>query len=410
MIEAIFREEWGRLVASLCRVLGDFDLAEDAAQGAFEAAARHWPRDGVPDNPRAWLLTTARRKAIDELRRVKRLTVGVSEARLDSESELTKGDVQIALHSEQPTVPDGRLELIFACCHPALAREAQVALVLRSLVGMSTAEIARAFLVSEETMKRRLTRAKTKLRTAGIPFEQPRSEDLDTRLEAVLSVIYLLFNAGYAGRGDLADRAIWFARVMTALLPHVSKIHGLLALMLFHESRRDARVIDGAFVPLPEQDRARWDYRMIDEAKERLERALSSRESSTYTIQAQIAAEHCREVVDWHRIVALYTDLQQLLDSDIVTLNKAIAVAHTESPDSALQMIEDLNLPNYHYLHSTRGELLHHLGRTAEARAEFNLARELADSELDRTFLAKRLQQLPDVRGDNPHIDKGDVI
>jgi len=346
VIDAVFRDEWGRLVAHLAGLFGDVDLAEEAAQEAFIVAARRWPRDGVPDNPRAWLLTTARNKAIDHLRRHKLLTVGVDEARVQS--------VAMTPDADEPAVPDERLELIFACCHPALAVEAQVALVLRSLVGMRTADIARGFLVSEETMKRRLTRAKTKLRTAGIPFARPRIEDLPRRLGAVLQVVYLVFNAGYGGREELGAQAIWLGRVLAALLPEESEVHGLLALMLFQESRRDARIVDGAFIPLPDQDRSRWDRDLITEGQDHLSRAVADPGRAAYVLQAQLAAEHCRDAVDWHRVVDLYTELQKIQDSDVIRLNKAIAISEAVSPQAGLAVVDGLRLPGYPYLHSTR--------------------------------------------------------
>ncbi len=394
MIDAVFREEWSRLVAYLCGLFRDVDVAEEAAQEAFEAAARHWPREGLPDNPRAWLRTTARRRAIDALRRARRVVVGLDEGELE-ELPSPRGDARHPSVGDH-VVPDDRLELIFACCHPALARDAQVALVLRSLIGLSTAEIARTFLVSEETMKRRLTRAKAKVRRAGIPFHVPSAEDVGDRLETVLTVVYLIFNAGYGGREDLADQAIWLSRVLSALLPEAATIHGLLALMLFHQARRDARSAGGRFVPLPEQDRALWNREMIREAQGRLDLALRDANRSAYVIQAQIAAEYCKDRFDWQRIVALYTELQRLTTSDIVTLNKAVAVSEAESPETALRMLEDLELDEYPYLHSTRAELLQRMGRLADARAEFARARELAVTDLDRAFPAERLAHLSD--------------
>jgi RNA polymerase sigma-70 factor (ECF subfamily) len=385
VIDAIYREEWGHLVAYLAGLFGDVDVAEEAAQDAFVVAAGRWPRDGLPDNPRAWLRTTARNKAIDRLRRDKRLTVGVDERRVEA---------AVARNPDEPAVPDERLELIFACCHPAISPEAQVALVLRSLVGMSTADIARGFLVSEETMKRRLTRAKVKLRSTGIPFARPRAEHLAERLGAVLKVVYLVYNAGYGGRADLAAQAIWLGRVLASLLPDESEVNGLLALMLLHESRHDARVVDGVFIPLPDQDRSLWDRELIDEGCDRLVRALAGSDRSAYLLQAQIAAEHCQDFINWHRIVDLYTELQKVEDSDVIRLNKAIAVAECGSPQSGLAMLEGIHLPGYHYLHASRGELLDRLGRTADARAEFARACELAQSEPDRAFLRERLGRL----------------
>lgn len=388
MIDAIFRESWSRIVASLTGLLGDVELAEEAAQEAFSVAAERWPRDGIPNNPTAWLLTTAKRKAIDAIRRNRRTLVGVDEGLI--------ADVEVMTVPEVPCIPDERLELIFACCHPALAPQAQVALVLSSVAGMRTRDIAQAFLVTEETMKRRLSRAKAKLRTAGIPFVRPREEHLPERVDAVLRVIYLIFNAGYSEREDLAADGIWLGRVLATLLPDEPDAHALLALMLLHESRRRARVVDGAFVPLPDQDRSRWDTQLIDEAYERLARALATGHRSAYVVQAEIAAQHSRTPVDWHQIVALYTELHDHEGSDVVKLNRAIAVSYATSPETALRIVEDLNIPGYHYLHSTRGELLDRLGRAADARSEFARAAELAPSGIERAFLAERLSRIAD--------------
>lgn len=385
MIEDVFRDEWGRILASLVGFLGDFDLAEEAAQEAFTLAAERWPRDGMPLNPGAWLTITARNRAVDRLRREKNLA-----AKLPL---IARPEVQEHVVADE-TILDDRLKLIFTCCHPALAIEAQVALTLRALGGLTTEEIARSFLVPAETMKRRLTRAKTKIKTAGIPFRVPLDHLLPERLAAVLKVIYLIFNQGYAGRAELADEAIRLARVLAALMPDEPETLGLLALMLCHDARRDARVVDGQLVLLEDQDRTLWDSAQIAEGRAILARTLTRRHRGPYLIQAAIAALQTEQPVDWPQIVALYDQLATLTRSPIVELNRAAAIAQAGSPEAALTIVERLDLNDYQYFHSTRGELLRRLSRTEQARIAYQQALELAYSEPERRFLQRRLAAL----------------
>jgi RNA polymerase sigma-70 factor (ECF subfamily) len=373
------------VLASLVGFLGDFDLAEDAAQEAFAIAAERWARDGVPDNPGAWLMTTARNRAIDRLRRDRVLAVKARQL-----------DVREAVEDEvdETTIPDERLELLFTCCHPALSTEAQVALTLRALGGLTTEEIARAFLVAPETMKRRLTRAKGKIRAAGIPFAVPPDHLLPERLGAVLAIVYLIFNEGYGGRSDLAAEAIRLGRVLADLMPDEPEALGLLALMLLHDARRAARFRDGEVVLLADQDRSLWDIEQIAEGRAALDRALALRGHGPYVLQAAIASLQASEAPDWPQIAALYGELAQLTGSPVVELNRAVAVAEAHGAAAALALVEALDLPDYQYLHSTRAELLRRLGRAEEARAEFARALELARSEPERRFLERRIAEL----------------
>jgi RNA polymerase sigma-70 factor (ECF subfamily) len=368
--------------------LGDFELAEDAAQDAFTIAAERWPREGVPANPAGWLVATARNRAIDRIRRARTLAektrlLDVPEAAEDDMNEL-----------DQSPIADERLELIFTCCHPALATDAQVALTLRALGGLSTEEIARAFLVSEETMKRRLSRAKVKIKATNIPFSVPSDHFLPDRLQAVLAVIYLIYNEGYGGRVDLAGEAIRLGRVLVELMPDEPEVHGLLALMMLHHARREARFAGEDLVLLADQDRSLWDAGEVTQARELLDRALALRGRGPYVIQAAIASLQTQEKIDWAQIVALYAQLSQLTGSPVVELNRAVAIAEAGSPEQALALVDQLDLGEYRYLHSTRGELLRRLGRGDEAREAYGRALELTSSEPERRFLQRRIGEL----------------
>ncbi len=348
-------------------------------------AAERWPREGTPANPGAWLLTTARNRAIDRIRRDRTLA---------AKTRQLERPASVEDEMAENAFPDERLELVFTCCHPALALEAQVALTLRTLGGLRTEEIARAFLVPEETMKRRLSRAKRKIRDAGIPFRVPPAHLLPDRLAAVLAVLYLVFNEGYGGRGALAADAIRLGRALAELMPDEPEVHGLLALMLLHDARRQARFSDGDLVLLNEQDRSRWDEAQIAAGRAALERALALQGRGPYVIQAAIAASHTEERRDWHEIAALYRELVRLTDSPVAKLNHAIAVAESEGPEPALAIVDGLELPGYRYLHSTRAELLRRLGRREEARRAYERALELAHLDSERRFLARRLAEL----------------
>jgi RNA polymerase sigma-70 factor (ECF subfamily) len=384
VIEQVFRDEWGRVVASLVGFLGDFDLAEDAAQEAFAIAVERWPRDGMPANPGAWLVTTARNRALDRLRR---------ERTLAAKTRLLEIREPVEVEVEGWTIPDEQLELIFMCCHPALATEAQVALTLRALGGLKTEEIAAAFLVSPETMKRRLSRAKAKIKTAGVPFSVPPEHLLARRLAAVLAVVYLIFNQGYGGSLDLAAEAIRLGRLLSGLLPGEPEIHGLLALMLCHDARRRARFSNGELVLLEDQDRSLWNANQIAEGRGVLERALALRGRGPYVFQAAIASLQVEERIDWPQIAALYGELVRLTRSPVVELNRAVAVAQAGSSRAALGIVEGLELDDYPYLHSTRAELLRRLGRAKEARAAYRRALELTRNEPERRFLQRRLSE-----------------
>jgi RNA polymerase sigma-70 factor (ECF subfamily) len=384
-LEDVFRDEWGRVLAALIGFLGDFDLAEEAAQDAFAIAAARWPRDGTPANPRAWLVTTARNRAIDRIRRDRTLT---EKTRLLDVPDTTEDEV------DETTIPDERLELIFTCCHPALALEAQVALTLRTLGGLETAEIARAFLVPEATMAKRLVRAKRKIKAAGIPFRVPPAHLLPDRLAAVLAVVYLIFNEGYGGRGDLAHEAIRLGRALAELMPDEPEVHALHALMLINDARREARFADGAVVLLEDQDRTLWDVDQIATGKAALDRSLALGGRGPYALQAAIAALHVEEPQDWPQLAALYGELARVTGSPVVRLNEAAAIAEAGDPEAALALVERLDLDSYHYLHATRGELLRRLDRTDEARAAYGRALELVHSDAERRFLEQRLAEL----------------
>jgi RNA polymerase sigma-70 factor, ECF subfamily len=373
------------VLASLVGFLGDFDLAEEAAQEAFAVAAERWPRDGTPDNPAAWLVTTARNRAIDRIRRERTLA---AKTRLLEVPETVEHEI------DETTIPDERLELVFTCCHPALATEAQVALTLRALGGLSTEEIAGAFLVTPETMKRRLSRAKAKIKTAGIPFAVPPDAVLPERLAAVLAVVYLIFNEGYGGRVDLAAEAIRLGRVLSVLMPDEPEALGLLALMLCHDARRAARFHNDELVLLEDQDRSLWDAGQLAEGRAAIDRALALRGRGPYVLQAAIASLHAQDPVDWPQVAALYDELAALTRSPVVELNRAVAVAQAGAPDAALQIVDRLQLDEYQYLHSTRAELLRRLGRSEDARAAYRRALELTRAEPERRFLERRLQEL----------------
>jgi RNA polymerase sigma-70 factor (ECF subfamily) len=384
-LEQVFREEWGRVLATLIGFLGDFDLAEEAAQEAFAIAAERWPRDGMPANPRAWLMTTARNRATDLIRRDRALA---------AKAGLLVGGNRAEAVMSTGTFPDERLELIFTCCHPALAVEAQVALTLRTLGGLTTDEIARAFLVPEPTMAQRLVRAKRKIKAAGIPFRVPPAHLLQGRLDAVLAVVYLIFNEGYGGRDELAAEAIWLGRALVQLLPDDPEVRGLLAMMLLNDSRRGARSDDGEFVLLEDQDRSRWNAEQIVEGREVLDRALALEGRGPYVLQAAIASLHTETPCDWAQIAALYGELSHLTGSPVVELNRAIAIAETEGPEAGLRIVERLSLDDFRYLHSTRAELLRRLGRVDEARDAYLRARALTDEGIERRFLERRLTEL----------------
>jgi RNA polymerase sigma-70 factor, ECF subfamily len=385
LIEQVFHDEWGRVLASLVGFLGDFDIAEDAAQEAFAIAAERWPRTGTPDNPGAWLVTTARNRAIDRLRR---------ERTLAAKTRLLDVPETVELEVDETTIRDERLELIFTCCHPALSTEAQVALTLRALGGLSTDEIGHAFLVSAETMKRRLSRAKGKIKAAGIPFAVPPGHLLPARLAAVLAVVYLIFNEGYGGRVDLAAEAIRLGRLLGELMPDEPEVHGLLALMLCHDARRKARFAGGELVLLEDQDRALWDAAQIAEGRAALERALALGGRGPYVLQAAIASLQLEAGVDWPQVAALYRELALLTRSPVVELNRAVAVAQAGAPEEALRIADALELDDYPYLHSTRAELLRRLGHADEARAAYRRALELTRAEPERRFLQRRLAEV----------------
>jgi RNA polymerase sigma-70 factor, ECF subfamily len=384
-LDQVFREEWGHVLATMIGFFGDFDLAEEAAQEAFAIATDRWPREGIPSNPRAWLMTTARNRATDRIRRDRALT-----AKLDL---LVAAD-RIEVPMTTTRFPDERLELIFTCCHPALAIESQVALTLRTLGGLTTDEIARAFLVPEPTMAQRLVRAKRKIKAAGIPFRVPPEHMLRERLDAVLAVVYLIFNEGYGGRDELAAEATWLGRALAELLPDDPEVRGLLALMLLHDSRREARFRDGELVLLADQDRSRWNTTQIDQGRAELNRALALGGRGPYVLQAAIASLHAETPCDWAQIAALYGELARLSGSPVVELNRAIAIAESEGPEAGLRLVNQLGLDDFRYLHSTKAELLMRLGRIDEARDAYQRARELTDDGVERRFLERRLTEL----------------
>jgi RNA polymerase sigma-70 factor, ECF subfamily len=398
-----FREDWGQIVATLIRLTGDWDLAEECAQDAFAQALQRWPRDGVPRRPGAWLTTTARNRAVDRLRRE---AVGAAKLREAAMLSVPDGPGDDAAAGGGP---DDRLRLMFTCCHPALAFEAQVALTLRTLAGLTTAEIARAFLLSEDTMSKRLVRAKGKIRHAGIPFRVPPAHLLSERTVSVLGVLYLLFNEGYAAsagadlvRQNLTAEAIRLARILAQMLPDEPEVGGLLALLLLHDARRAARVdATGELVPLEDQDRSRWDASQIAEGTRLLEAALQRGRPGPYQVQAAIAACHATAAeaadTDWAQIAALYGQLARLVPSAVVRLNRAVAVGMRDGPAAGLALVEQLEesgeLAGYHLLPATRADLLRRLGRRDEAAAAYREALELAPTEPERRYLARRLTE-----------------
>jgi RNA polymerase sigma-70 factor, ECF subfamily len=403
-----FRDEWGRIVATLIRLTGDWDLAEECAQEAFARALQRWGRDGIPRNPGAWLTTTARNRALDQLRRSKTGTAKEQEAGV-------LGSAHEPNEQDDSGIVDDRLRLMFTCCHPALSLDAQVALTLRTLAGLTTAEIARAFLVSEQTMAKRLVRAKAKIRNAGIPFRVPAAHLLPGRTAAVRGVLYLLFNEGYSAttgrdlvRDGLCDEAIRLARVLAELMPDEPEVSGLLSLMLLHHARRATRVdATGAVVPLEEQDRTQWDADAIAEATALLEAALRRGEPGPYQVQAAIAACHCTAAeaadTDWAEIAELYERLNHMLPTPVVTLNRAVAVAMADGPAAGLELVDELEasgaLAGYHLLPATRGDLLRRLGRHAEAAGAYRRAIELAGTDAERTYLSRRLAEATPATG-----------
>lgn len=405
-LQATYQSDWGRIVATLIRSFGDFDVAEEAAQDAFAAAVNQWPVEGVPKSPAAWIIQTAKHKAIDRLRRQTRFQEKIESYAL----EIPTTTEQPALGDDE--IPDDRLRLIFTCCHPALAPESQVALTLRTLCGLETDEIARAFLLSSATMAQRLVRAKRKIRDAGIPYKVPEADEIPARLDAVLTVIYLVFNEGYAStrgaqllRGDLCTEAIRLARIVRMLMaPYPpAEVTGLLALMLLHDSRRDARVDRaGDLVVLEDQNRGLWDQNQIGEAVPLVRQALIAPGAGPFTLQAAIAAEHCRaaraEDTNWPQIVTLYDRLQLLQPSPIVSLNRAVAIAMADGPERGLALIDALSatreLDEYHLFHAARADLLRRIGSAQEAANSYARALELTHNESEKRFLEKQLRKV----------------
>jgi len=408
-VDSVYRTESRRILATLIRLLGDFDRAEEAMQDAFASALAQWPRDGVPSNPRAWLVSAGRFKAIDAMRRRARFDASLGEL-----AERWDADAHAAAQFDEPGVPDDDLRLIFTCCHPALAPDARAALTLREVCGLTTEEIARAYLTSSPTVAQRIVRAKTKIRDAGIPYQVPSSEELPERLDTVLQVVYLVFNEGYSAssgdsvtRADLSGEAIRLGRLILDLLPE-PEVAGLLALMLLQESRRTARTSpSGDLVLLEDQDRSLWNRAYIEEGKRLVAQALASRRFGPYTLQAAIAAVHADSpstaATDWGQIVALYGVLNTMTPSPIVELNQAVAVAMHQGPEAGITLIDAIldrgELDGYYLAHSARAELCRRAGRLAEARHSFEKALALTKQAPERRFLERRLEEISTSEG-----------